>query len=692
MPAEKRPALAIALVTYNSAAVLADCLTSLEDAGAYHLVVVDNASTDASVATVEKHHPGATIVELHRNRGYAAGVNAAVAAAPEAEAVLVLNPDVRLAPGAVARLLRALEIPGTGIAVPRLTDGAGRRHDSLRREPTLGRALGEALLGGRRAGRFHALSEVVTADDAYAGTGVADWATGAVMMISRPCLDAVGPWDESFFLYSEETDFALRARDLGFVLRYVPEAGAVHLEGDLMTSPSLWSILTINRVQLYRRRHGRPASAAFLGAVALGEALRSIAGPPRHRAALRALLRPGTGPALPGGVEPGVPGYVCFSAQDWWYHNRAHSDFQLMRRVAEERTVLFVNSIGMRMPLPGRSPGALRRIVRKAASMARRMQAPLADVPGFHVLTPVLFPLYGNRWARRLNAWGIRVQVTRAEKRLGIRRPLVVATIPTAWDVVRRLPHRTLVFNRSDKHSAFAEVDQTYIASLEHSLLEEADEVIYASRSLLDAEAASTGDRAHFLDHGVDLDLFRRRPASEEPEDLRAIPHPRIGFFGGFDDYIIDFDLLGRVARELPHAHLVLIGDATCPMTDLEGLPNVHWLGYRPYEDIPRYGSGFDVALMPWLDNDWIRNCNPIKLKEYLALGLPVVSTEFPEAHHYLPWIGLAADADDFVARVRAALDEGDDDDERRAARRALVAGASWDLRSRQLIALCEAS
>jgi glycosyltransferase involved in cell wall biosynthesis len=550
------------------------------------------------------------------------------------------------------------------------------------------RALGQALLG-ERAGHIPLIGETVTRGGSYIHPVAADWATGAAMLISRQCLEAVGGWDESYFLYSEETDFALRARDAGFALRLAPDAGAVHLGGESESSPDLWSMLTVNRVRLYRRRHGR--AAVFAGAVALGEAIRSFGtDAARHRAALRALLRAS---ARPFELQPGgdaSPGYVCFSAQDWWYHNRAHSDFQLMRRVAEHRTVLFVNSIGMRMPLPGRSPGALRRIARKAASMARRLQEPLPDVPGFHVLTPFLLPFYGSRVGRTINAWAVRAQVARAERALGIDRPLIVATIPTAWEVVRRLPHRSLVFNRSDKHSAFDEADRPYIASLEQALLEEADHVLYVSHELLAQDAGTAGDRAHFLDHGVDLELFRPRPGAEEPADLRAIPHPRIGFFGGFDDYIIDFDLLEKLARELPNAHLVLIGDATCPMTRFEALPNVHWLGYRPYEDIPRYGSGFDVALMPWLDNEWIRHSNPIKLKEYLALGLPVVSTDFPEAHHHAPWVSIAAGPDDFVARVCRALD--DHDEATPARRRASVIGASWDARSRELMTLCEAS
>lgn len=685
---ESMPTVVVALVTYNSEAVLPACLSSLAAAtagsGPYHLVVADNASTDRSVSLVEELHPEATIVQLDRNRGYAAGVNAAIDAAPVADAVLILNPDVRLADGSVRLLLEALAIPGTGIAVPKLVDAAGRLEPSLRRKPTLARAVGEAVLGGNRAGRFPLLGEMVTRGEHYARPGLTDWATGAVMLISRRCLDAVGRWDESFFLYSEETDFALRAGDAGFAVRYVPEAVAVHLGGEVMSSPSLWSLLTFNRARLYRRRHGRVATGAFVGALMAGEAVRAVHGPPRHRAALRTLLRR----RPPHHPPAAAPAYVCFSAQDWWYHNRAHSDFQLMRRVAQDRTVLFVNSIGMRLPLPGRSPGAVRRIVRKARSMARRLQAPLPGVPDFHVLTPILVPFYGSRWGRAVNAWAVRVQVARAERRLGIDDPLVVVTIPTAWEVVRHLPHRSLVFNRSDKHSAFGEVDQAYVSGLEQALLTGADHVLYVSRSLLAEEAPRTAERAHFLDHGVDLELFRPRTPDEEPDDLRAVPRPRIGFFGGFDDYVIDFALLEKLAVEIPEAHLVLIGDATCPMGRLERLPNVHWLGYRPYEDIPRYGSGFDVGLMPWLDNEWILYSNPIKLKEYLALGLPVVSTDFPEARHYGEWVSIATSPDDFVARVRKAL--GDHDAEARDRRRAVVAGDSWDRRSQELMALCE--
>lgn len=688
-------AVTVVIVTFNSAEVLPDCLASvgaaMESVGPYEVVIADNASSDASSTLGADLLPQAKIVQLGRNLGYAAGINAALAVSQSSDSVLVLNPDVRLAPGSVGKLLSALSHHQTGIAVPRIIGPDGRLEYSLRREPTVLRVLGEALLGGRRAGRWPALGEVVSDPALYEVAQVVDWSTGAVMLISRRCIEAVTasrngpdtPWDESFFLYSEETEFALRARDAGFALRYIPDAVAQHLGGESTTSSALWAILARNKVVLHRRRHGRLAAAAFWAAVVLNEALRAHRSA-THRAALRALFR-----RYRPAPASGTPAWVCFSAQDWWYHNRAHSDFQLMTRVAQTRQVLFVNSISMRMPLPGRSSRFLRRLARKALSMARQLRRPVAELPNFHVLTPVIAPFYGSRLVRALNASLVRRQVAFHARRLGFTRPVIMVTIPTAWDVVAPVARRSLLFNRSDKHSAFGEVDAAMIAGLERQLLEHSDVVLYVSRSLMADEASLTGDRSVFLDHGVDLDHFRRHPPGDEPTDLAEIPRPRIGFFGGLDDYVVDFDLLQRLAEEIPEASLVLVGDATCSMRRFDTIPNVYWLGYRPYEEIPHYGSGFDVAIMPWLVNDWIKHCNPIKLKEYLALSLPVVTTPFPEASFYADVIAIAENADEFVAEVRRALAD-DAPAAARRARREAVAGASWDRRAMELLTIGE--
>ena len=226
--------VAVVVVTYNSAALLADLIASLPAGMAgteWELVIADNASRDASIETVRRLDPGARVVEVGRNGGYSAGINAAVDAASPHDAVLILNPDVRLRPGCGLALVEALRRPGVGISVPRLENAEGELIFSLRREPTLARAVVPALIGAERAGRIPAWGEVVTDRRSYAVEGVADWAEGSTQMVSAPCWQASGPWDESFFLYSEETEFDLRARDHGFALRYVPSAIATHLEG-----------------------------------------------------------------------------------------------------------------------------------------------------------------------------------------------------------------------------------------------------------------------------------------------------------------------------------------------------------------------------------------------------------------------------------------------------------------------------
>nr|WP_083986779.1 glycosyltransferase [Frankia sp. EI5c] len=751
------------IVTFNSASVLAECLSALPAACGrvpVETLVVDNGSRD-STREVARAAGGVRVLSTGGNVGYAAAINHGTRAmSPTVRAVLVLNPDIRLRSGAVPAMLRMLDEPGTGVVAPRLLGPAGEPALSLRREPSVSRAWGEALLGGR-AGRWPVLGEVVTSPNSYARPVTADWATGAALLISRPCVDAVGDWDERYFLYSEETDFLLRARDIGFRLRYAPDAVGVHLGGESGSSPALWTLLTANRLRLYRSRHGVAASTAFAAGIVTGELVRAASGRATSRAALAGLLTAsqprlvaragGEGPAsaswsgrrarlavltdripavvsLPIGVGasrapaagrftgqagrgPGgsggaagsggsggsgagggagaiEPPIVCFSGQDWWYHNRAHSDFQLMTRIAARRPVLFVNSLAVRMPLPGRSTQPLRRILRKARSISRGVRTPRAELPDFHVLSPVLLPLYGSRTGRAVNAWLVRRQVTAVARRLGLDNPSYFVTMPTAWDAVRPLPRAGLLYNRSDKHSEFTESNGAVVGALEDELMRHSDRVLYVSHELMNRDAAVVGERAHFLGHGVDLDHFSAAAAGPAPADIADVPGPRIGFFGGLDDYTVDFDLLERVAAEIPTASLVLIGDATCSMRRFDAYPNVHWLGFRPYETIPSYGLAFDVAIMPWLRNEWIRFCNPIKLKEYLALGLPVVTTDYPQIAGDRGVVRVAASPEEFVQMVRETIADGGPGDP--VSRRRHVERDSWDARTDELLELID--
>ncbi|WP_188188520.1 glycosyltransferase family 2 protein [Nonomuraea sp. SYSU D8015] len=296
--------IAAVIVTYNSAEVLKDCLDSLPEAATgvelVAVVVADNASHDAGPAIAREAARAAdglplTVVDLGRNAGYAAGVNAGLdtLGLDTLDAVYVLNPDCRLRPGSIAPLAEALRPAGRGIAVPKMVHPDGSLQPSLRRTPTLGRAVAEALLGGTVAGRLWRLGETVTDPRAYERPAPYAWATGAAMLISVPALRAVGRWDESFFLYSEETEYCLRAADLGWATWYEPRSVIEHIGGAGYTDPALAALLAVNKVKLFRRRRGRLAGAAYHVVQLLGQALRALSGRAIARSCFAALLRPG---------------------------------------------------------------------------------------------------------------------------------------------------------------------------------------------------------------------------------------------------------------------------------------------------------------------------------------------------------------------------------------------------------------
>jgi len=294
------PRVAVVVITYNSAEVLPDCLASLRGGGAdgvelTDVVVVDNASSDASteIARVTTGLP-ISVVQLTDNAGYAAGINAGVTAlrGRPPEAVMVLNPDCRLRPRALATLAQALPASGRrGIVAPRLVNLDGTLQPTLRRLPTVPGAFAEAILGGRIADRL-GFGELIFSDGPHESAGPAAWVTGAALLLAWSLLVAVGPWDERFLLYSEETEFMLRASDHGWSTWYEPAAVVEHKGGESGTRPGLAALLTVNKVALFRRRHGLIRGLAYSGSVLLGMCFRAAAGQRTARASVAALLFP----------------------------------------------------------------------------------------------------------------------------------------------------------------------------------------------------------------------------------------------------------------------------------------------------------------------------------------------------------------------------------------------------------------
>jgi N-acetylglucosaminyl-diphospho-decaprenol L-rhamnosyltransferase len=297
-----RPDLSVVIVAYNSAHVIGDLLDSIPaalDGLSADVVVVDNSSTDGTAELVEAR--GDRVVRS-ANVGFAGGINRGVRETVPADAVLILNPDVRLQAGAVPPLLAALRLPSTGIVAPCILSEDGTLFPSLRREPSLARAIGL----NRTGSAF--FSEYVAGGPGYSRPAVADWALGAVLLFSRACFDALGGWDESYFLYSEETDFCLRARDSGYLTRYEPGSVAVHIGGGSGQNEKTHAMQILNRVRLYRRRHSAPAAWAYYALTVASESTWAVRAGARSRFALTTLFRPSRRPVELGCSDRLMPG------------------------------------------------------------------------------------------------------------------------------------------------------------------------------------------------------------------------------------------------------------------------------------------------------------------------------------------------------------------------------------------------
>ena len=283
--------IAIVVVTHNNADHVVGLLESLRVEASQlriRLIVADNDSADDTVALLSAE-PNVIVVQTGGNLGYAGGVNAASARLGAADAVLVLNPDLAVEPDCLRAMLDRLATSGAGVVVPRLVGSDGATSLSLRREPTIVNSLGDALFGAHLPARPGLFSETVLAPASYESAHSIEWSTGAAVLTRRDIADAIGDWDERFFLSSEEVDYLRRARELGASIWFEPAARMQHDEGGSGASVHLETLMAVNRVRYVRKHHSAGYAAAFHATVILHEAMRGYKA--AHRQILKTLLR-----------------------------------------------------------------------------------------------------------------------------------------------------------------------------------------------------------------------------------------------------------------------------------------------------------------------------------------------------------------------------------------------------------------
>ena len=372
---------------------------------------------------------------------------------------------------------------------------------------------------------------------------------------------------------------------------------------------------------------------------------------------------------------------VCFGGEDWWYHNRAHIDMQLMRQFAKKNTSLYVNSIVMQKPNLKEGGRFGKRLLRKLKSIKTGLKKSDA---GFWVYSPFTMPVHHLAWARPLNKKILEYQIRSVSHKLGIKKPVVLVACPAACEVALSMEKTRLIYQRTDRFEEYPNVDNETIKRYDRQLKANADLTIFVSSSLFNEESKECKN-AIFLDHGVDFDLFASAETIEQkPTEMQDMKKPVVGFFGDIEDHLLDFALIQKIVDSLPEMNFVFIGTVMSDCSKWNSRENVWLLGKKPYEQIPHYGKCFDVAIMPWVQTRWIDVCNPIKLKEYLALGKPVVSTPFAELQKYHDVVYEAKTADDFVSSIKKALSE--DNPELIKKRRERIKNATWSSKAEMVL------
>jgi len=372
---------------------------------------------------------------------------------------------------------------------------------------------------------------------------------------------------------------------------------------------------------------------------------------------------------------------LCFGGVDWWYHNRAHVDIQLIRRYTKKGPVLYVNSIVMQKPKITKGRKFIQKLIRKSKSIFRGLNK--VDT-NFWVYSPISVPLHHMDWSKKLNEKVLRLQLKHVLRTLGLCDPLIWVVCPAACDIALKLRRTKLVYLRTDAYELFPNVDFDAIKMYDRKLKANSDLTLFVSSKLYDEEAPECKESL-LLDHGVDYDMFAAADSfPDAPLEMRQIRRPIIGYFGSIDSHTVDYGLIEKLTDLLPEMSFVFVGRVYSDYPTFARKDNVWMLGQKDYDKIPFYGKCFDVAIMPWRQTSWIQACNPIKLKEYLALGKPTVSTPFAELNKYLDVIHIAKSPEDFAACISEALAENGP--EQVAARRRKVEKASWDNKAEQVL------
>ncbi len=312
----------------------------------------------------------------------------------------------------------------------------------------------------------------------------------------------------------------------------------------------------------------------------------------------------------------------------------------LIKHLAQTRKVVWVNSIGLRQP--NLSLNDMKRVWTKLTKRNSVSKGEVAQVAPFQTVNLKTIPAPKSKYSRWIAKQLIISQLKPIIKEAQLHQPILWSSLPTTADICGYLGESGTVYYCGDDFGALAGVDHNVVLQHEQKLIDKSDLILAASPVLCNKFPEH---KVRCLPHGVDYTLFNEPVA--RAKDLPNDGRPIAGFYGSLSKWL-DYDLINQVTEINPDWHFIFIGKNELSYNPIIDRENVHLMGPKPHSQLPHYSQHWQVSLLPFVDNEQIRACNPLKLLEYLATGTPVISTDFPALKPYKSAIKIVNSAADF--------------------------------------------
>jgi glycosyltransferase involved in cell wall biosynthesis len=339
-----------------------------------------------------------------------------------------------------------------------------------------------------------------------------------------------------------------------------------------------------------------------------------------------------------------------YFGNDWFAENRT-SSHHIAKRLGAKFPVLYVEVPGLRAPKTNARD--LRKLFKK---LRKGLQLPQMVGPHFWVMTLPQIPFRRIGAIRAANEVLSRLLIRRAIKSLGLHDAVAWFHVPHSGFLAKQLGEKLIVFYCIDDYSKLPDVDGQAVRAMDDELTAVADLVFVCSQGLFETHKPRNAN-TYLSPHGVDAELFAQAaaPETEIPKEMEGMTRPVIGSWGLLDQRV-DLSIIEHIAVARPNWTIALIGRVAIDVTRLKRLPNILFAGVKPYSELPRWAKAIDVCILPYTQTSLVLQSSPLKLREYLASGKPVVAVPLPEVRQFGKLVQTAVSGPEFVTAIEESL------------------------------------